>query len=81
MISAPYDGFVIANSRTGSGDGIDITINDITIIAQTSAYTARHAVIVPFRKGYKIQIGKEYDYYDANACLIAFYENRNYTHR
>ena len=79
--SAPYDGFVIANSITGIGYGIDIAINNIVVIAQYAEHRARSAVIAPFRKGDKIQIGKAYDNYDDNACLIAFYENRNYTNR
>ena len=78
LSSAPYDGFVIAHSRFNAGCEVNIAINDIIVIAQYVEQKARSAVITPFRKGDKIQIGKEYD---SDLCRIAFYEHRNYTNR
>lgn len=77
MVSAPYDGFITAQSYgTNAGSGVVLTINDtITYKSIVSAY-GELSITTPFHKGDKISISQLI----LNA-YICFYEKRTYVNR
>lgn len=78
MASAPYDGFVVANTYGGGQyNDTKIKINDIDIAANNGGDYGRESVgEVAFRKGDKIQVIAS-----QNEAWVCFYEKRDYTNR
>ena len=78
MTSAPYDGFVVANTYSGGQySEVHIWINDVDIAANNSGdYGRENAGEVAFRKGDNVRISAS-----QNETWVCFYEKRDYSNR